>query len=449
MGTEHGPEQIVGVRNVRHPVAHRFVDRILERPAAGVDLRDARPEQPHAVHVQRLPPHVVGAHVHFAVEPEQRAGGGRRHAVLAGAGLRHHPPLPHPDREQRLAQRVVDLVGPGMRQILPLEEDPRHPSRPRPGLEGRAQPRRLVDGSGSGRRNAAAAPPAPRRTRDPRGPRGTPAPALPPAQRGSPARTAPRTLRSTRGRPDRADRSSEPSCARHLLEEIAKPAGSLPAGSLLDPAGDVDAVGAGRCAAPRPRSRDTGHRRERIRRRAATPAATPQSTVRPVPPRRTGSRASSSTVTRGGTRAAASRVSSPATGTAFRMRYGNPSHSVGGSSPWSCTAARPACAAIRRTSARVGSTKTPTGATSGGSSRAIAAARSGSMYRGLRGQNTKPTADAPRSAARKASSRRVMPHTFTLAPLIVPALGPPVLREASARPRPAFARAPRRGPARS
>ena len=81
---------------------------------------------------------------------------------------------------------------------------------------------------------------------------------------------------------------------------------------------------------------------------------------------------------RAGTRSAAAQVASPATGTAFSTRYGNPSHNVAGSSPWSWTAAKPTCAAISRTSPTVGSTKTPTGATSAGSSRAIAAAVSGS-----------------------------------------------------------------------
>jgi hypothetical protein len=37
--------------------------------------------------VQRLPAHVLGAHVDDALEAEQRAGGRRRHAVLAGAGF--------------------------------------------------------------------------------------------------------------------------------------------------------------------------------------------------------------------------------------------------------------------------------------------------------------------------------------------------------------------------
>ena len=83
------------------------------------------PSSSHAEDVQRLPLHVLGAHVDVAVEPEQRAGRRRRDAVLAGAGLGDDAPLAHALREQRLTERVVDLVRAGVRQVLALEEDPR------------------------------------------------------------------------------------------------------------------------------------------------------------------------------------------------------------------------------------------------------------------------------------------------------------------------------------
>ena len=42
--------------------------------------------------------------------------------MLAGSGLRDHPRLAHPPGQQHLAEHVVDLVRPGVGQILPLEQ---------------------------------------------------------------------------------------------------------------------------------------------------------------------------------------------------------------------------------------------------------------------------------------------------------------------------------------
>src|SRR5690625_6571687 len=55
----------------------------------------------------------------------------------------------------------------------------------------------------------------------------------------------------------------------------------------------------------------------------------------------------------------------------------------------------------------------PTRETSGGSARQMARAVSISTNRRLPAQNTKPMASAPAAAAPRASSIRVMPHTFT------------------------------------
>ena len=99
---------------------------------------DRRAEQLHAEDVERLALHVLGAHVDVALEPEQRADGRGRDAVLAGAGFGDDAPLAHPLREQRLAERVVDLVRAGVREVLALEEDARAAERLR-------QPLRLVE----------------------------------------------------------------------------------------------------------------------------------------------------------------------------------------------------------------------------------------------------------------------------------------------------------------
>ena len=79
-------------------------------------------EQPHAEDVERLALHVDLAHVHDALEPEERRRGGAGHAVLAGARLGDDPRLAHALGQQRLAQHVVDLVRAGVVQVLPLEQ---------------------------------------------------------------------------------------------------------------------------------------------------------------------------------------------------------------------------------------------------------------------------------------------------------------------------------------
>ena len=78
----------------------------------------------HPEHVRLLPLDVLGAHVDDARQPEQRARRGRRDAVLAGAGLGDDPRLAEAAREQRLAERVVDLVGPGVGDVLALQVQP-------------------------------------------------------------------------------------------------------------------------------------------------------------------------------------------------------------------------------------------------------------------------------------------------------------------------------------
>ena len=109
-----------------------------KRPAAGVDAEHFGAEQTHPEDVQRLPAHVLGAHVDVALEAEQRAGRRRRDAVLPGAGFGDDAPLAHPHRQQRLTERVVDLVRAGMGQILALQEDARAAAR-------RGQPPRFGD----------------------------------------------------------------------------------------------------------------------------------------------------------------------------------------------------------------------------------------------------------------------------------------------------------------
>ena len=197
MRTKRRAEQVVGIADMRDPVAHGLVDRVFQGPAAGVDADDLGAQQPHAKHVERLALHVFSAHVYVALEAEQRAGCGRRDAVLAGAGFGDDPTLAHPRGEQRLTEGVVDLVRAGMRQIFALQEDAAPPER-------LGETPRFVDRRRADPRNAPAADPAPPESPHPPGRRNTRARAPRWARPASREQTVRRTRRNTPARPDRA-----------------------------------------------------------------------------------------------------------------------------------------------------------------------------------------------------------------------------------------------------
>ena len=139
MGPCHRPDDVMGMADVGRPVAQGLVQRVLQRAAARVDGDDPAAHEAHAEDVQRLAGHVLGTHVDVAFQAEAGGHGGRGHAVLARPGLRDDPRFLHAPGEQDLADRVVDLVGARVVQVLPLEIDPR-------AAEGLRQPLRVVEG---------------------------------------------------------------------------------------------------------------------------------------------------------------------------------------------------------------------------------------------------------------------------------------------------------------
>mmetsp|Transcript_18585 Transcript_18585/g.74182 ORF Transcript_18585/g.74182 Transcript_18585/m.74182 type:complete len:620 (+) Transcript_18585:561-2420(+) len=116
-------DEVVRVADVGDPIPKSLVDRVLESRLARPHGDDFRAEDVHAEHVERLARAVDGAHVDDTFEPEESTYGGGRDAVLAGARLGDDARLAQSFREERLADGVVDLVRPRVRELLALEPD--------------------------------------------------------------------------------------------------------------------------------------------------------------------------------------------------------------------------------------------------------------------------------------------------------------------------------------
>jgi hypothetical protein len=123
VGADDRADDVVGVFDRAHPVAHRLVGGVLEGARAGLDLDHLGAEHAHADDVEALTPHVLRAHVDIAGEAEVGGGGRGGHAVLARAGLGDDAALAHALGEQALAERVVDLVRAGVGEVLAFEPD--------------------------------------------------------------------------------------------------------------------------------------------------------------------------------------------------------------------------------------------------------------------------------------------------------------------------------------
>jgi hypothetical protein len=97
-----GTDDVEGRLDVRHPVAHRLVERILQRLRAGLDRHHRRAQELHPEDVLLLPHDVLGPHVDDAFHPEARGDRRGSDTVLPGAGLRDHARLAEPLGEERL-----------------------------------------------------------------------------------------------------------------------------------------------------------------------------------------------------------------------------------------------------------------------------------------------------------------------------------------------------------
>ena len=117
----HGTEEIEGLSRLPHPGGDGLVHGIGQGTGARGDGDHLRPQELHPGHVGGLAAHILLAHVDHAFQPEEGRGGGGGHAVHSRPGLGDDPLFPHALRQKGLPQDVVDLVGPGVVQVLPLE----------------------------------------------------------------------------------------------------------------------------------------------------------------------------------------------------------------------------------------------------------------------------------------------------------------------------------------
>ena len=288
-GTDDRADHVVGALHVRDPVADRGRGRLLQRSGTGVDRRDRRSQQLHALDVRPLPARVLDPHVDDALHVEQRADSGRCDTVLAGARLGDDAPLAHALREQHLSERVVELVRPRVVEVLPLQID---------GPAERARRCAAPDTAAWGARRSRAEGRRARRGSPGRRVR-RPTPARAPRGRASAsrARTDRRTPRSGARSRSSDLRAAARSCAprsRRLadlggaggrpfdgFEERSQPLRVLVAGRSLGPARSVDGPWVCRRRSPRRRSARAGRRSRSAAPSTAAPRAGPSRTSPP------------------------------------------------------------------------------------------------------------------------------------------------------------------------
>jgi hypothetical protein len=123
MRPRHRADNVERVLDIGDPVAHGFVERVLQGLRSRFHRHHRRAEQLHAIDVLGLAFDVRRTHVDDALEAVTGSDRGGGDAVLAGAGLGNYPRLAHAPCQQGLADGVVDLVRAGVVQVLALEVD--------------------------------------------------------------------------------------------------------------------------------------------------------------------------------------------------------------------------------------------------------------------------------------------------------------------------------------
>ena len=106
----HSSDDVVSRIDVRNPIAHGLVHRILKRATSGRHRDHLSAKELHPGNVQRLTTSVFLAHVNDTFETEQCGRRRRRDTMLASTSFGDDPLLTHPHCQERLAKHVVDFV---------------------------------------------------------------------------------------------------------------------------------------------------------------------------------------------------------------------------------------------------------------------------------------------------------------------------------------------------
>ena len=123
VGPHHGAQAVVGVFDAGGPLPHRLGYGVLQRSRACLNRNHLRSQKAHPVHIEGLADGILFPHKDHALHPHEGGGGGGGHSVLPRPRLGDQAGLAHPLGQKGLSQHIVDLVGPGVVQILPLQID--------------------------------------------------------------------------------------------------------------------------------------------------------------------------------------------------------------------------------------------------------------------------------------------------------------------------------------
>ena len=116
-----GAEAIMRVRDPVRPLPECLRDSILQGCRAAGDRNHVSSQKLHFINIQRLALSVNLPHEDDTFHSEIRRSGRSRDAMLSRSGLRDQARFSHFPGKEGLPKHIVDLMGTGKIQILPLE----------------------------------------------------------------------------------------------------------------------------------------------------------------------------------------------------------------------------------------------------------------------------------------------------------------------------------------